>query len=166
MTPHNDRDSEPTGTLSLEDLLAAGNAEISARRGADDLIRSGRALLDYLRMHRDQVAADLAGVDSLLALVGTHLAGLEYMLNRSEAPHLMGVTRASKYLGVSRNTLYKMIHTGEITAVESRDAFARLGVLKSELDSFMANRPQRPPRDSVAVPKRINTRSGPMDGQM
>ncbi len=159
MRPDENRHSEPTGPLPLEELLATGNAELSARHEADDLLRSGHALLDHLKVHRDELAANLAAAERLLALVRTHLAGLEYRLNRSEAPRLMGVPRASKYLGVSKNTLYKMIHSGEIAAVESRDGFARLGILKDELDSFIANRPRRDPRS--AAPGARTTRANP-----
>jgi predicted DNA-binding transcriptional regulator AlpA len=49
------------------------------------------------------------------------------------------------YLGVTRNTIYNMINRGEINSVDARDSYNRIGILKSELDSFISRRPARQP---------------------
>lgn len=102
-----------------------------------------KELISQLIDTRHRMVSDIASMDRTLNALTEEINRSTKRLDQAEAPARMSVARASRYLGISRGTMYKLIDQGVVPSVECREDSSRVVVRRCDLDSYVANLPER-----------------------
>ena len=118
---------KPTGTANL--FTGVSDDELMTR-----LIGSRRAVKEHLA-GAEQALSDM---DVVIQELTGRLAKTQRALAKAEAPHLMTVAAAARYLGISRTFLYKLMAEGQLHR-HSDAVGGQARLLKADLDAYMAS---------------------------
>jgi excisionase family DNA binding protein len=86
-----------------------------------------------------ELAARIAAMEARLRELAEILHADDKRLRRADAPARMSMERSARYLGISKTTLYKMVHDEVIPAAET-DSGRRV-LRKADLDAWVGSLP-------------------------
>lgn len=110
-------------------------------------------MIEVLRRYRAHIEAELDLLDQLVAAVTREQQANNSRFVRSEFPERMSMARAARYLGVGKQTLYRLIDEGKIQGLAGHRANQRVVVRRADLDAYVEGLPARPRRSLRKAPE-------------
>lgn len=90
---------------------------------------------------RDRLHAELCTLDELIAQLETEAADDQHKLARYNLGEVLGATKLGRYLGVARNTAYKLMRT-DLAGVVWTDSEGRLRVTAAAVEQWLQHQRQ------------------------